>query len=1131
MRRPLLKKLARILVASIGSNQLLLPNNFLPSALGKPMQDRWRGPYSAAQEIANHPAAMAPQAPYSNVPQPTDPTTTWLPVVYPAWVLGHVPVQRVENYGTTQPVLNPPTQMGQMGYRPNFATSWHSEPAGHIRPDSLPRQPRRVSSHNTRSGRQTLSAGPGSFNQRAPQIGPKDIPGRKSSQQKTVKSAPATASDSNSLPSSSASKSDQEKIEVPSLERSSEPSRGSSLPVQEVESVQQPQGNPNPKQSGNAQNRDKKDNGIDEANNFRNQSSKKLIRASGNDGDLYGKVKILQHDRGSNDSGPSGATFQKNKNTSDFEKPTASRGDEASSNKILGPNLKPPSFPPVNKDSRGPDAVSHPNAPKVNLHANKDGKNSGLSETPNNPISFAGKIKEWLRTPQVANLGKAQIKALNDKLFKPVKEDSKDYLLASQESPVEKVLHPITVHEITESKPRDPEISKVNLEKHKVEEPSLEQIQHEKLPEKAKVSKKGHGHNRIVNNFLRNDLRKASKDLHRDSKSSQGDSEEWKVVSRGKKTPGRGQNTQFIGVNLKTQLSNIGNSQDKVSSEPKSMKERTINTVGTQNGRGNDSAHKEGLEKKEIGMKNNSLHHPVQVEIQHVKEQETIKAKSNTKNKKKKKAPDSSQTGDEKLDGVSKKKQNIVDHSVKNKLIGKSKLFGKEEFPIDFLEMMEAQHDINEIKSGDYFYEKAYTAEECVERMFNELFSIPLDKSFDSIEVVLKKKLEDYKDIDSIIKVAIHKNRSQQQKDSFFIDHISKHLKSNQKEDHIGIEEMKDNLYILIMMCRIENKSLFTQVYNNLKNSIGEDEAFRRIFILSKQFAQKSINKILNDVKRIDGGNFYHSSSKYGEYEKSFGFFEYYGINNKNNIEDEFYSLEHQYIVTHDPNQQNPVKIYLFRFLFFELILGKKEYWERSSPRIHFTDTEFIKSIENSNYRKIMKEKEFLHQLDSNGISLNRVLTVILILGLEDKGWLDGKPTKHIHYMAKVLAKVIFPNEYNYLPWVETPERNFLKKYYREKYDNNFEDLLMRLRRISISNNEAIASVFPEDLPKKIIAQSQLIQNDSEKEKFFAKHEQQCRNRVFDNRLLLIDEFEVDKLASVLKDLESKRNFLHHFQK
>jgi hypothetical protein len=211
--------------------------------------------------------------------------------------------------------------------------------------------------------------------------------------------------------------------------------------------------------------------------------------------------------------------------------------------------------------------------------------------------------------------------------------------------------------------------------------------------------------------------------------------------------------------------------------------------------------------------------------------------------------------------------------------------------------------------------------------------------------------------------------------------------------------------------------------------------------------------------------------------------------------------------------------------------LGKKEYWERSSPRIHFTHAEFIKSIENSNYRNIMKEKFFLHELDSNGISLNRVLTVILILGLEDKGWLDGKSPKHIHYMSKVLAKVIFPNEYNNLPWVETPERNFLKKYYKERYDNNFEDLLLRLRRISITRDEVIASVFPKDLPKTLIAQSQLIKNESEKEKFFAKHEQQCRNSVFDDRLLLIDEFEVDKLASVLHDLESKRNILHHFQK
>jgi hypothetical protein len=354
--------------------------------------------------------------------------------------------------------------------------------------------------------------------------------------------------------------------------------------VQDAESAQQPHGRPNPDQPENDQEGDKKDDDIEERNNVHNQSPKKIISASGNNHDLHGKVKILQRGQGLNDPGPSGATLQKNKNTSTFEKVTASRGNVASSNKILGPNLEPPSISPVDKDSRGPDTTNYPNAPKGNLHANKDDNNSGLSQKSNNQISFAGKIKEWLRTPEVANLGKDQIKALNDKWLKPVKENSKDFLQAPKGAPVEKVLHPITVQKISESKPRDPEIFKGTLKKHKVEEPSLEQLQHGNLPEKAKVSSNSHVHNREFKNFLRNDFQKGSKDLHGDSRSAQGDSGEWQVVSRGKKNPGKGQNTQFIGANFKTHLSNIGNSQDEVSSGPESMNERTINIVDTKNG-------------------------------------------------------------------------------------------------------------------------------------------------------------------------------------------------------------------------------------------------------------------------------------------------------------------------------------------------------------------------------------------------------------------------------------------------------------------------------------------------------------------------------------------------------------------
>jgi hypothetical protein len=133
-------------------------------------------------------------------------------------------------------------------------------------------------------------------------------------------------------------------------------------------------------------------------------------------------------------------------------------------------------------------------------------------------------------------------------------------------------------------------------------------------------------------------------------------------------------------------------------------------------------------------------------------------------------------------------------------------------------------------------------------------------------------------------------------------------------------------------------------------------------------------------------------------------------------------------------------------------IFGEDEFVSRSPPNIHF-HRKYYGLIENSNYRNIIKSESFLSSLESKGISMNRILTVIIILGLENDNWLGSNADYQVvHYLSKVLFKVLSSNKYNHLPWNETAERAWLVENYKENFLRSFTRFISRLERVPDSS-------------------------------------------------------------------------------
>ncbi|KAA1119005.1 hypothetical protein PGT21_012520 [Puccinia graminis f. sp. tritici] len=355
------------------------------------------------------------------------------------------------------------------------------------------------------------------------------------------------------------------------------------------------------------------------------------------------------------------------------------------------------------------------------------------------------------------------------------------------------------------------------------------------------------------------------------------------------------------------------------------------------------------------------------------------------------------------------------------------------------------------------------TAEGCVERVFEELFTIKEGNKLKLIEDSWKdfSQKPPFKDSRRTHLVNVWDQKTiriweKNKLDLNFMHHLCKHLRLNEGENHLGLKRLEDELFKRIVFYGTQEKDLMLRVYKVLVERMDEYEGFRRMITLSKQVAQEMISRTKTNVQNLKIDPSLFENSKSGEYEKIFDIFGSYGLNQ--DLED-----TRGYYSSHPINVSHPFPFFSLKYPelgtckseIYSHICGENEYRSRTSPRIHFTSPEFIKLIEGSTYGQVSQSEDLHQSLSSNGLNLNRVLTVVLILGLEEQegSKLDEIPDESVYYISKVLFKILSPNKYNFLPWDATAERKWIYKHYKKEYPIKFKALTSRLKAINPIQN------------------------------------------------------------------------------
>ncbi|POV97885.1 hypothetical protein PSTT_14795 [Puccinia striiformis] len=283
-----------------------------------------------------------------------------------------------------------------------------------------------------------------------------------------------------------------------------------------------------------------------------------------------------------------------------------------------------------------------------------------------------------------------------------------------------------------------------------------------------------------------------------------------------------------------------------------------------------------------------------------------------------------------------------------------------------------------------------------------------------------------------------------------FMHYISIHLKIDEKGDFVGLGKMQMGLFNMIIFFwspdKDMNLKLISSIYEFLTTQLNEIEALRRMITLSKQFQQKLIQIFQNNIKASSStppGLI--EDSKSGEYEKTFDFLGYYGINEERMVIKEMNPFHLSKFKNGVTNEES----YISKFTYYTALMSEIGYRDRCSPRMYFPEEKLTDFINKSNYMNLIHSKDFTKALNSNGISLNRVLTVVLILGLEEEELNLDLAFEDIHYMAKILFKIMSPSLGNPLYWIDTPERNFLVVHHKDKFTSHFESLILALRYVT----------------------------------------------------------------------------------
>jgi hypothetical protein len=171
-------------------------------------------------------------------------------------------------------------------------------------------------------------------------------------------------------------------------------------------------------------------------------------------------------------------------------------------------------------------------------------------------------------------------------------------------------------------------------------------------------------------------------------------------------------------------------------------------------------------------------------------------------------------------------------------------------------------------------------------------------------------------------------------------------------------------------------------------------------------------------------------------------------------------------------------------------------------------------------------------ELASNGISLNRVLSVILILGLEDEtSHLEVLTSEDVNYLSKVLLNILFPYSKNHLLLIDTSERYFLKKHYDNKYLPHFSILLSKLqpesymiqdksKTAAVISEKPLPAVYPKSYKDHLIDLEE-VPDDDKIQGHLQKYESAGKRLEFRTEIEDLDEISPLEPEEKLKQLET----------
>ncbi|PLW33059.1 hypothetical protein PCASD_12903 [Puccinia coronata f. sp. avenae] len=425
--------------------------------------------------------------------------------------------------------------------------------------------------------------------------------------------------------------------------------------------------------------------------------------------------------------------------------------------------------------------------------------------------------------------------------------------------------------------------------------------------------------------------------------------------------------------------------------------------------------------------------------------------------------------------------------------------------------------------------EELTNTEESVKIIFDQLFSVKEDNKLKTIEESWIKEFSMKPPRNPLRRQYVVNGWSELCKsnglDLNFMHHLSKHLKVNDISSNIKLEKLDGELFRRIVSYGTKDHQLMVKVHRVLCQKMGEFEVFKRITTLAKQVAQEMISRVKPKIEKMNIDPVLFEDSKSGEYEKLFDIFGHYGLNEDKSNRQGNYSKKLRLETTSDS---------FIRLLFkpkypnlgttkreiYVNICGENEYQSRSSPRIHFSSPIFPEVINPASYEEVLEKKDLHDSLMSQGLNLNRLLTIVSILGLEDDSDFSQMAPELVYYKSKVLYKLFAANKYNPIRWVSTAERNWLFKTYSDNYIFQLASLTERLDTL-----DGHAQFIHDKNLRAVYSEAEI-----EKLEDLDEIDLKSKCMVTDPEILRIESYLPSQISEKLRDFEEVSFMLLHHQ-